>query len=130
MKHKRECVRGIIKNGDKIMLLKRNKNGEEYYVFPGGGIEKGETKEQALRREIFEEVGAKITNIKLLTNFEWKQSETFYTCEVVSIGKPTGGEYKNMKPNNTYEIVERKISELADLNLYPEGIVKMFLDIK
>ncbi|MHA1541054.1 MAG: NUDIX domain-containing protein [Alphaproteobacteria bacterium] len=124
---KRQCVRGIIRNGDKIMLLKRNKNGEEYYVFPGGGIEKGETKEQTLRREIFEEIGAEITNIKLLAD---KQSEAYYTCDVISIRKPTGDEYKNMKPNNTYEIVEKKISELVDLKLYPEGIVKTFLDIK
>ncbi len=130
MKQRRQCVRGIIRNGNRIMLLKRNRNGEKFYVFPGGGIEKDETKEQALRREISEEVGAEITNIKFLTNFEWRQFETFYTCDIVSVGKPTGNEWIDMKPNNTYEIVEKKISKLADLKLYPEGIVKTFLDIK
>ncbi len=124
---KRQCVRGIIRNGEKILLMKRNKKGEEFYIFPGGGIEKDETKEEALRREIFEEVGAKITNIKFLTDFEWKQSETFYTCDIVSIGKPTGEEWLDMKDDNTYEIVEKTVEEIQKLNIYPVEIKSLLL---
>ncbi|MGE6376002.1 NUDIX domain-containing protein [Peribacillus muralis] len=42
---------------DKVAMLRRNREGTEYYVFPGGGIEKGETPETAAKREAFEELG-------------------------------------------------------------------------
>ncbi len=43
----------IIVQEGKIALIKRIREDETYYVFPGGGIEEGETPEEATRREIF-----------------------------------------------------------------------------
>lgn len=51
---KRTAVRGIIFDKDKLLLVK-TKHGD--YKFPGGGVNKGETPEQALLREIAEETG-------------------------------------------------------------------------
>lgn len=45
----------------KVGLIEATKGG--YYKLPGGGIDKGETKEQALRRELIEEAGYEIGNI-------------------------------------------------------------------
>lgn len=47
-------VRAVIVKDNKIILIKRVKSNETYWVFPGGGIEPGETKEVALLREISE----------------------------------------------------------------------------
>lgn len=50
-------VAAIIVKGNKIMIAKRNYgefNG--LYEFPGGKVEPGETKEEALKREIREEL--------------------------------------------------------------------------
>jgi 8-oxo-dGTP pyrophosphatase MutT (NUDIX family) len=49
----------IIEDG-KVALIERMKNGNHYYVFPGGGVEKGETPEQTAIREAFEELGVTV----------------------------------------------------------------------
>lgn len=57
----REAVRGIIKNKNELLMVYSSKDGD--YKFPGGGVDAGETFEEALGREIREECGAKLTNI-------------------------------------------------------------------
>ena len=42
----------IIVNNEKVLLMHRINNGKEYHVFPGGGVENGETVEQAVLREV------------------------------------------------------------------------------
>jgi 8-oxo-dGTP diphosphatase len=51
----RRASRGIVVRGDKIALLKVAKYN--YHKFPGGGVEKSETIEDAFKREVQEEVG-------------------------------------------------------------------------
>ena len=68
-----EAVAAIIYVGNKILCFQRGSSRYEYisfkYEFPGGKIEKGESPQAALRREIFEElsisinVGNKLTTI-------------------------------------------------------------------
>ena len=45
---------GVIIKDNKILLMRRIKNGQEYYVFPGGGVKEGESTETAIIREIRE----------------------------------------------------------------------------
>lgn len=62
---KRTAARAIIlDNQNKIPLLWSNKY--LFYKIPGGGIENGENIIKALKREIMEELGIKIKNIKPL----------------------------------------------------------------
>ncbi len=53
----------IYNNQDEILLTKSSKWGA-YWQIPGGHVELGETCEQALKREIREETGLEIDNIK------------------------------------------------------------------
>ncbi|MDO9556930.1 MAG: NUDIX hydrolase [Coriobacteriia bacterium] len=50
-------VAAVILVGDKLLLVRQRAGGEPYYLLPGGGVDRGETLEQALRREVREETG-------------------------------------------------------------------------
>jgi 8-oxo-dGTP diphosphatase len=63
MKHI-EVVAAIVIFENRILCVQRNKNKFDYisekYEFPGGKIEEGETKVEALQREILEELNMQI----------------------------------------------------------------------
>jgi 8-oxo-dGTP pyrophosphatase MutT (NUDIX family) len=57
----REAVRGIIRDGERLLMVYSTQNGD--YKFPGGGVGAGESQQQALIREIREECGALVTEV-------------------------------------------------------------------
>lgn len=57
-----EVVAGVIYKDNKFLIAQRNLNKSQggFWEFPGGKVEKGETYEQALKREIKEEFDSDI----------------------------------------------------------------------
>ena len=67
-----EVVAAIIQREDHIFATQRG-YGEwkDYWEFPGGKIESGETPEEALKREILEELDTKIAVESHIDTVEW-----------------------------------------------------------
>jgi dihydroneopterin aldolase len=71
-------VGGLIIASDGDLLLVRSKKWHDLYSVPGGKVELGETREEALRREIWEEAHVKILNIRFATIQESIYSPEFW----------------------------------------------------
>lgn len=87
-----EVVAAIICDGNKVLATQRG-YGEwkDWWEFPGGKVEEGEGAEDALRREIREELVTDIRVGEKLTTVEWDYPKFHLTmhcflCEVVNGG--------------------------------------------
>lgn len=67
------AVVGIVKKDNKILLAERppGKPYSSYWEFPGGKIEKGESGEVALKRELQEELSILVKSARLLFSYEY-----------------------------------------------------------
>lgn len=78
-----EVAVGVLINAQQQFLLTSRPAGkvyEGYWEFPGGKLEQGETVEQALRRELQEELGLHIADVEL-----WRQQFVDYPHALVRL---------------------------------------------
>lgn len=135
-----KSVRGIIKKDEGIILIHRLKTREDgyirdYYVVPGGKMELGESEEDTVKREVYEELGITVEPERKLLEYKSDYDDSiqiFYLCKYLDgiVGSGTGPEITNKseyKGSFNPEIV--KIEEISNINLVPEGI-KDFLSNK
>jgi 8-oxo-dGTP diphosphatase len=127
-------VAGVVVHEGKVLLMRRRNRGKEYYTFPGGGIEKGETPESALMRELREETSIAVTPKKLLYTVMWDDDteEFFYLCSFVS-GEPKLAddsiEKEVMKKDTEqyYEPLWMELSRIPILLAYPLEVRDYFI---
>ncbi len=83
-----EVVAAIIRKGDKIFATQRGYGDwKDWWEFPGGKMEAGETPEEALTREIREELDTEITIDKFLhtVDYDYPQFHLTLHCFMCSL---------------------------------------------
>lgn len=65
------CVIVVVSKGDKILLARHTYRNQDIYACIAGFMEAGESAEEAVRREVMEEVGIKIKNVKYRGSQSW-----------------------------------------------------------
>ncbi len=86
------AVGGLVTDGDgQLLMVRRARDpGKGKWGLPGGFVDRGETIEQALAREVFEETGLRLTatrylvshpNSYLYLGFAAPVIDLFYACE-------------------------------------------------
>ena len=124
----------VLMNDKKVILIHRVKEGYEYWVTPGGGVEEGESFEEAVVRELKEEVGIDVHVDKLMLdirkNVDGIDSEQkFFLCTYAGgeIGSGTGNEVKRSHDTNLHEVVLVDLVEAKTINIVPEEVKQLIV---
>ena len=85
-----------IRDAERGILLLRRSDGEDLWGFPGGAIEPGERADEAVAREVYEEIGLKVEPVALIGVYSGPEYifaypngdqvqpvTTFFECRVV-----------------------------------------------
>lgn len=65
------CVIGLVSDGNRCLLARNARHPEGRFSTIAGFIEPGETAEEAFAREVYEEVGVKVKNIRYAFSQPW-----------------------------------------------------------
>lgn len=124
----------VLIQGNKVALIERHRAGLDYFVFPGGGVDEGETPEQAAVREAMEELGIEIAIKQKVAEVQLgkKSRQVYYLVE------QTGGEFGTGMGEEFMEIdhehpqrgiyipIWMPIGELPQhTNVYPADIARL-----
>src|SRR3989344_6694909 len=100
----KERASGIVIKDNKILLIRRIREDREYWVFPGGNVEENEVPEEALDREMAEELCIDIKDKKLLFKVENAGRKEYHFLISKYEGEPKlgGPEREKMNDKNQY----------------------------
>ena len=119
----------------KVALIERHRAGLDYFVFPGGGVDEGETPEQAAIREAMEELGVEVAIRQKVAVIHFDQStQVYFLVDRVrgEFGTGTGEEFTDSDPNDPQEglyiPIWMPIDELPrHAKVFPEDLTKLVI---
>ncbi len=127
----KDRARVILVKNNKVALIKRVKEGQVYYVVPGGGVEGGETLEECIIREAQEELGLWIKVNECLFEIEDNGTHQYFFSGTIiggEFGTGKGEEYTQQNKNKgTYEPVWFDVDRLPELKLWPKEQIMSYL---
>ncbi len=135
MKHIRNCAKALIIRDRKVLLVEKRVGDDNWFVFPGGGQDKGETLEEALQRECMEEIGTHVVlgPLRFIREYvgskhEFGEShqdrhhiELLFLCDVPDDYQPRMGKEPDQEQIRVDWIA---IEDLATEPVFPRAIAK------
>jgi 8-oxo-dGTP diphosphatase len=123
----------LIQDG-KVALIERHRAGLDYFVFPGGGVDEGESPEQAAVREAMEELGIDVLIKQKVAEIQLgpKSWQVYFLAEQRGgeFGSGAGEEYTDADPDSPEEGIYIPIwMPIAQLplqdNVHPADVAKL-----
>ena len=125
--NKRQSCRAVVFIDNKLVTMKRVKDGRLYYTFAGGGLESNETHSACVIRECEEEFGIQVEPIRHLYTYENdKTIQYFYLCKYLGgeFGSGAGEEFMEDRNKGEYEPTLMSIEDIQSLPLMPPEIAR------
>ncbi|MCK6585153.1 MAG: NUDIX domain-containing protein [Anaerolineales bacterium] len=125
----------VLIENDSVALIERHRAGRDYYVFPGGGVDEGETPEEAAVREAREELGIEVAIKQKVAVVHFDLStQVYFLAEKIGgeFGTGVGEEFTDADPDNPQEGIYipiwMPIEELPKHeNVHPAEVAKLLL---
>ena len=126
----------LIQDGN-VALIERHRAGLDYYVFPGGGVDEGESPEQAAIREAMEELGVEVAIQQKVAviHLGQKSRQVYFLVQQTGgeFGTGAGEEYTGADPDSSdegiYIPVWMPIAELSlHQNIHPADVAKLVVN--
>ena len=112
-----------------IALLARNRRGTQYYVFPGGGVDKGESAAEAAAREADEELGVQVSVGRMVAEIWFNGQPQYYFLAELTGGTFGTGHGKEMASSSnsnqgSYQPCWVPIADLLQLPVLPTIVAR------
>jgi 8-oxo-dGTP pyrophosphatase MutT (NUDIX family) len=119
----------ILIEENKLALIERHRADRHYFAFPGGGIDDGESPEQAAVREAEEELGVLVALKQKIAEVIYVESaQHYFLVEKLSgeFGAGTGEEYGEYNPKyGTYRPLWLPLTAVLVNNVLPRGLAHL-----
>jgi 8-oxo-dGTP diphosphatase len=121
----------IIKDG-LILLIHRFRDGEEFFVLPGGGVEEGESMEETTVREVKEETNldAKIDKKmwEYYNDYDKRIHHFFLVTNFSGNLELGGNEAKENSTLNSFVLEWHKLKDISNLPIKPDFVKEKILE--
>ena len=124
----------VLIEDNKVALIERHRAGLDYFVFPGGGVDEGESMEHGAIREAMEELGIEVSIKQKIAEiyFGPASKHVYFLVERVSgeFGSGTGEEFTDSDPDHPEEGIYIPVWMLIEevskhTNVYPADLAKL-----
>ena len=124
----------VLIKDNRVALIERRRAGLNYFVFPGGGVDEGESPEQAAIREAMEELGIEVAIKQKVAEIQLGRNsrQVYFLAEQVGgeFGTGKGEEYTDSDPDDPeegiYIPIWMPIDELSQhTNVYPADVARL-----
>lgn len=128
-------ARVVLVRDGRIALIERHREEQHYFLFPGGGVEAGESAAEAAIREAWEELGVRVELGDVLYDEEFGDTRFVYFDARIVGGEFGTGAWPDhaartdlaRERSGTHTPVWLPLAELAGLDVRPRELVDLLL---